>query len=283
MVLEEIFFPSKAEQRPLSMLFVGMLYSSVAVLLSLWIFEKQSSFIMVFFTVMACIPLIYNTMRLEENKDMVIEKESILLHEHNKAIAFFTFLFLGMVISFVLWYVFLPADVTGYLFEKQTQTITQINNQVSGNAVSSAALFGKIFFNNMKVLSFSVLFSFIYGAGAIFILTWNASVIAAAIGNFIRSHIASLSATTGFTAAASYFQIFSMGFLRYMLHGIPEILAYFYGGLAGGIISIAVMRHHYSTKKFANIVLDTSELLVIAMAFLLIGALFEVYLTPLLF
>jgi uncharacterized membrane protein SpoIIM required for sporulation len=51
----------------------------------------------------------------------------------------------------------------------------------------------------------------IFGAGAIFILAWNASVIAAAIGIFANSDLSKL----------------PMGVMRYMIHGIPEIGAYF--------------------------------------------------------
>ena len=282
MVIESLLFPLKAEKKPWEMFFIGFLYSTVAVFLALWIFESQASFVMVFFTVMACIPIVYNTMMLEESKDLKIDNEGALLKEHNKALSFLMFLFLGITLSSVLWYVVLPSDTVGSLFDKQTQTITDINQKVSGNVVQFG-LFSKILFNNIKVLAFCILFAFVYGAGAIFILTWNATVIGTAIGNFIRSNIGAYASTVGIAKAGAYFQVVSLGLLRYAIHGIPEIIAYFYGGLAGGIISVAVVRHHYSSKKFANLVMDSSELLVIAIAFLLVAALLEVYVTPALF
>ncbi len=283
MVIESLLFPLKAEKKPWEMFFIGFLYSTVAVFLALWIFESQASFIMVFFTVMACIPIVYNTMMLEESKDLKIDNEGALLKEHNKALSFLMFLFLGITLSSVLWYVVLPSGAVGSLFDKQTQTITDINQKVSGNVVQQFGIFSKILFNNIKVLAFCILFAFVYGAGAIFILTWNATVIGTAIGNFIRSSIGAYASTVGIAKAGAYFQVVSLGLLRYAVHGIPEIIAYFYGGLAGGIISVAVVRHHYSSKKFANIVMDSSELLVIAIAFLLVAALLEVYVTPALF
>ena len=283
MVIESLLFPLKAEKKPWEMFFIGFLYSTVAVFLALWIFESQASFIMVFFIVMACIPIVYNTMMLEESKDLKIDNEGALLKEHNKALSFLMFLFLGITLSSVLWYVVLPSSAVGSLFDKQTQTITDINQKISGNVVQQFGLFSKILFNNIKVLAFSILFAFVYGAGAIFILTWNATVIGTAIGNFIRSSIGAYASTVGIAKAGAYFQVVSLGLLRYAVHGIPEIVAYFYGGLAGGIISVAVVRHHYSSKKFANIVMDSSELLVIAIAFLLVAALLEVYVTPALF
>lgn len=283
MVLESLLNPLKAEKKPWEMFFIGAVYSSVSILLSLWIFKDQTSLIMVFLTVMACIPIVYSTMKLEESKDMSITNERALIREHNKAITFLMFLFFGITVSFVVWYVFLPSDMLGFVFDKQIATIQAINNKVSGNAYEQFSIFSKIFFNNVKVLSFSILFAFIYGAGAIFILTWNASVIGTAIGNFIRVNLSEYAGLLGFEKFASYLNIFSIGLLRYVLHGIPEILAYFYGGLAGGIISVAIARKHYKDKKFSHILFDISELLIIAIAFLLVAAFIEVYLTPIFF
>ncbi len=283
MVLESLLNPVKAERKPWEMFFIGFLYSSVAILLSMWIFKDQTSLVMVFLTVMACIPIVYNTMKLEEKKDMEIPKEMALMKEHNKAIIFLMFLFFGITISFVVWYVFLPSNVIGYAFDKQIATIQAINNQVAGNAYQQFSTFSKIFFNNVNVLSFSILFAFVYGAGAIFILTWNASVIGTAIGNFIRSNLSGYAGMLGFDKFSSYFNVISVGLLRYILHGIPEILAYFYGGLAGGIISVAVIKKHYKDEKFSHILFDVSELLIISLAFLLVAAFIEVYITPILF
>jgi uncharacterized membrane protein SpoIIM required for sporulation len=133
------------------------------------------------------------------------------------------------------------------------------------------------------VLIFCILFAFLYGAGAIFILTWNASVIAAAIGNFIRTNLVTVAERAGLAKVASYFQITSLGLLRYLLHGIPEITAYFIAGLAGSIISVAVIREKFGTKQFEKIILDSSDLILISILILIVSALVEVYITPTLF
>ena len=70
MVLESLLFPLKAEKKPWEMFFMGLLYSGVAIFLSIWIFDERSSFVMVFFTVLACVPIIYNTLKFEESKDL---------------------------------------------------------------------------------------------------------------------------------------------------------------------------------------------------------------------
>ncbi|MBN2112009.1 stage II sporulation protein M [Candidatus Woesearchaeota archaeon] len=279
MVLESIITPLKAEKTPLRLFFIGFMYSTVGLFLSLWVFSEHASLVMVFFTVFACVPLLYSTMKLEEEKDIQIEDEKTLLKEHSKALAFLIMLFFGMVIAFSLWYTLLPAQTANTLFKVQTQMILNLNQQVTGN-VTNLALFSKIFLNNLKVLIFCILFSFLYGAGAIFILTWNASVIGVAIGNFVRTHLSTYASHLGLSNISSYFYAASMGLLRYSLHGIPEILAYFIAGLAGGIISVAVIKHNYSTKAFERILLDSSDLIIGAIFILFIAALIEVYITP---
>jgi uncharacterized membrane protein SpoIIM required for sporulation len=141
----------------------------------------------------------------------------------------------------------------------------------------------RIFLNNFKVLLFCLLFSFIYGLGAIFILIWNASVIAAALGNFIRVNIAKYVSAVGLLKAGAYLQVASLGFFRYAIHGIPEIAAYFVGGLAGGIISIAVIRHDFGTSNFTRILFDSVDLIIVSISLLIFAALVEVYITPVLF
>jgi len=130
---------------------------------------------------------------------------------------------------------------------------------------------------------FCIMFAFLFGAGAIFILTWNASVIAAAIGTFVRNNAASYAESAGLGQLTGYLHIGSLGLMRYMIHGIPEILAYFTAGLAGGIISVAVIRHDFGSKNFNKILYDSMDLIVIAIFVLFIAALIEVFITPVLF
>ncbi|MFO8016646.1 MAG: stage II sporulation protein M [Candidatus Woesearchaeota archaeon] len=283
MVLESLTNPYNAEKHPWEMFFIGLVYSSVAIFLSLQIFESMAGMISVFITVMASIPIMYSTIKFEEKKDLSGLKEVFLLKEHSRALMLFTFLFLGVMVAYTLWYIFLPVESVHNLFSIQIETIRNINSNVVGYSSSMYSSFLKIFTNNVKVLMFCILFAFFYGAGAIFILTWNASVIAVAIGTFFRNNISSYAHAAGLHKLGGYFHIFSISFLRYMVHGLPEILAYFVGGLAGGIISVAVIKHDFRSKNFEKILLDAADLILIAFALLVVGGLIEVYITPSLF
>jgi uncharacterized membrane protein SpoIIM required for sporulation len=282
MVLESLTNPFKAVKKPWEMFFLGIVYSSVAMFLGNWIFNEQASLIMVFLTVAACIPLVYNTMKAEEKKDLVITDERKLLKEHGKVLVYLMLLFAGFVVSFVFWYTVLPSKIVQSTFHVQTVTIQSINVKILGDAIRTRT-FMSILMNNLKVLIFCILFSFLYGAGAIFVLTWNASVIAAAIGNFIRTNLSIYATKLGFAKMASYLHIITVGLLKYSLHGAPEIAAYFVAGLAGGIISVAVINESFGTKNFTRIVLDSADLIVIAVMLLVIAGIIEVFISPVIF
>jgi uncharacterized membrane protein SpoIIM required for sporulation len=282
-VLESLISPAKAEKRPARLVLLGFLYATVGVFIALWVFRTESSLIMVFLATMAAIPLIYNTMQLEEEKDLEGMEERWLLKEHAKALEAFMFLFVGMTVAYALWYVLLSPATISVLFQAQASTIKTINPGATGYAIGSFSTFTKIFLNNVRVLIFCILFSFLYGSGAIFILAWNGSVIGTAIGNFIRNGLAEASSLFGFEKVGHYFGHISYGLFMYAIHGIPEILAYFIAGLAGGIISIAAIRHDFGTQKFEHILLDSADLLLLSLIVLFIAGVLEVWVTPVVF
>ena len=285
MVLESLLNPFRAEQHPRRLFFLGILYVSVAIFLSIWIFRNYSSMVFVFLATIVSLPLMFNTIMYEEEKDLQDLEEKFLLKEHAKALSSFMYLFIGLTVGAAFWYVFLPPSTIQVLFEAQSATINTINGRVSGflTAPEQVLVFSQIFLNNVKVLVFCILFSFLYGAGAMFILAWNASVIAVAIGNFVRTQLASLSSTVGMTTIVGYFQVISIGLFKYAIHGVPEILAYFIAALAGGIISVAIIRHDFGTRKFEHVLLDSADLLLLSIFVLFIAGLLEVYVTPMVF
>lgn len=282
MVLESILNPKNAEKHLLIVFIIGLVYGTLALFLSLWIFEEQTSMVMVFLATLATVPLMWRTLRFEEKKDMIITGEKPLLKEHAKAVNFYLMIFLGIAVAFTLWYCVLPQELVSTVFRVQTQTITSLNQDVTGK-ITQTSLLSKIFLNNVKVLIFCLLFSFMYGSGAIFILTWNASVIAAAAGNFIMTNMTSFVDKTGAHLVGGYFYVSGMSIMRYAIHGIPEILAYIVAGIGGGILSMAIARHHFSSKNFERVLLDVSDLVLIAVFILFVAALLEVFVTPTLF
>ena len=279
MVLESVISAKLAERKPIELLPLGFLFGTVAIFLALWVFPSHASMAMVFFTVMAALPLMLHVIGFEKEKEEYYVKEEEVLEAHERAIPFFVFIFLGILFAYSIWFIVLPENTVSTLFSSQTDVIRQINVNLAGSATNTQ-YFTAILSNNLKVLTFCILFSFIYGAGAIFILTWNASVIAAAIGNTARGLISKLATLSGSSGVALYFHAFSLGVLRYLVHGIPEVLGYFFGGLAGGIISVAIIKHEFGSEKFILTMKDALSLIVISVICLVIAAVLEVGVTP---
>lgn len=280
MVLESLIGVKGAEGNPKRMLLLGILYASIAIFLASWIFKDEASLVMVSLTVFACIPLIYNTIKYEEVIDY--KSNAGVFQKHKKALTYFVFLFLGFILAFSTWYIVLPEEQVASIFSTQISTINTINSKITGGSLFSSYFF-LIALNNLKVLMFAILFSFFYGAGAIFILTWNASVISAAVGTFVRKNLEQYATSIGFVKIATYLGIFSVGILRYLTHGIFEILAYFMGGLAGGLISVAVINHDYGSKEFKKVMRDSLKLVILAIFIIIIAGLVETFITPRLF
>ena len=286
-MFEMLINPVKAEKYPWEMFFIGAFYGTLSLILTEWIFSgdpvlsKYTGILVVTFSVMFSIPFMYFAIKNEEEKDLLNIGLMRLLKEHGKALTYFMFLFFGFIVAYSFWYIAFEAG--NQSFRAQIETFCLINRPTNFDrcvseygiktvSKTTAFLTAKektvnIFVNNVYVLIFTLIFSLIFGAGAIFILAWNASVISAAIGIFSESSLYNL----------------PLGIARYMIHGVPEIGSYFAGALAGGIISIAIIKHDIKTDKFWIILQDSLNLIILSVVLLFFAALVEVFITPIFF
>ncbi len=287
MVLESLTNPGNAEKHKSLMILLGFSFAIVGAILSYFMAGPVPSMMLVFFTAIPAIPVMYAIIKYEEEKDVMYDSEKKIFKEHTKALGAFMFLFLGMVIGLTLVFVVVPSEVDFLLFEHQLENLEYIQSSTNPSTgmvtASQSGQFGQVFFNNVRVLIISIIFSFLFGAGAIFVLAWNASVIAAAIGSFIKEGLAFAGELTGIYRVAFQFETITVGFLMYALHGIPEILGYFTAALAGGIISVAVIKHEFGTPTFLKVLVDSADLVLASLVLLFMAALLEVYITPLIF
>lgn len=293
-MLESMINPQRLEKGEWKMLFIGILYASLSLLLVKWFFAKDvvlseySGILVVLFCVMFSLPFMYFIIKQEEAEDEGAFGFIRVWSVHKDAITAFMWLFLGFIIAFSFWYILLQDPV---LFNAQVETYCRINapgsmenciqnsvfspsdGQGTGASISATGAslktlrFLSIVENNIYVMIFTLILSLIFGAGAIFVLAWNASVISAAIGIFTDHQISEI----------------PQGIFRYMIHGFPEIAAYFITALAGGIFGVGFIRNGWRSKKFLHVVENVALLLFIAIIIIVAAALIEVYLTPLIF
>lgn len=283
-MLESIINPKRTEKGPFKMFFVGLIYATLSLLLVKVFFSgnpilyQYAGILVVTFSVMFSLPFMYFLFKREEEEDEQVESFFGVWKMHSDALYAFMWLFLGFIVAFSLINNILQDPV---LFNAQVQTYCSINSPgniedcilrnssgfVATGAATKEMKFLSIISNNIYVMLFTLLFSLIFGAGAIFILAWNASVIAAAIGIF-----------TGYD-----WKEIPLGIARYMIHGFPEIAAYFVTALAGGIFGVGIIRNGIRSKIFLRVLENTVMLLFIALIFLIVAGLIEVYFTPLFF
>ena len=263
MVLESLITPSRARKKPWNLFLLGFTYAIIGVILANWVFPSDTSLALVFLTTMSILPFVVNLLQTEEAE----ENESVpIIKRHNDVLVIMLFLFLGIMTGYTVWDLLSAESI----FEVQTQTITEIRNSFSGSSIRFDS-FGKILSNNLKVIGFSVLFSFLFGSGAIFILTWNASIIAVAISNVIKLELVGLAPGLG-----DYIKAVNIGIGTYMVHGIFEIGAYFIAAIAGGIISAAMIRHDIRSPRFKKDLIDSAAMILLSVIVITFAAFIEV-------
>ena len=263
--------PKRAERHYIEIILVGFFYSSISIFLSLWIFPSNSSLAAIFLTVISCLYIVQSILITEEDKESDYKSEKWILKEHAKLIVFLSSLMFGFIISFTFWTIILPESVNSSIFSLQISTLKDIGeiskNFITGNVISNSgnAIY-TIIANNFKVLLFSLIFALFYGAGAIFILVWNSSIIGIVIGTLARESL-------GLSALPIIFT-------KYMIHGLPEMIAYFIASLAGGIIFVTIIRGDVKKGKIKRIIIDVTILIALSITILLIAAFLEIYVSP---
>ena len=257
--------PRKATKHPIEIIFAGFFYATISMLMSLWIFPEHASLFMVFLTVIACLYLVEGILIVEEKKEKNINSETSLLKSHAKTLFFFVLLFIGFLLSATFWTIVLPENTVSTAFHVQEDAFQSIRS-ITGKA-TSLDNFSAIFSNNLRVLFLSLLLALFYGAGAVFILAWNASIMGFVIGSLAKNIF-------GIVALPQIF-------LKYFLHGIPEMLAYFAVSLAGGILFISIVKGDIKKGRTKRILTDTFIVILIAIFLLFASALIETYVSPL--
>ena len=281
MVVEELLTSHSAMRRPFYMILFAAVLSTVAMFSSYLIFPEHASILTIAFISIGATVIMHNTfMEAEEMSEKIKTKTPV----HPELVRMYIFFFVGLIISFSFWYAVLPSEsqdlcITGQslclnnvsgntFFKEQNKTLSQIDQlrakltgqAIAGNASScqsdAVCWFNVIFLNNFEVLLLALFFSFLYGAGAIFLIAWNASVIAVVIGKSLL--------------VGDYWK-----FLGLLPHGIPELVSYFAASIAGGLLSAAIVKGASQRHAFFHILDEVILFVIIGIASLLAGALIE--------
>ncbi|MDD3263362.1 MAG: hypothetical protein PHT94_00535 [Candidatus Nanoarchaeia archaeon] len=174
--------------------------------------------------------------------------EKNIIKRHEKEMFIVLTIFLAVLLSFII----ISPLVKDYSFTEKTY------NYITGHIIFNSDFF-TVLTNNLVVLFFTFLASLVSLSGLIFIIVWNASLVAYYFTTFLS------------------FKDGIIGVFGVLGHGIIEVLGYILIGLAGGLLSYRLskkkLNNYYINKRF---IYDFSILIVASIIFIFISAFLEV-------
>ena len=269
MVLELLL--QDASKKPLYLFFIGAVFATVAMIVSVLLFPTSPSIPAVIFMSIPCIYIFTN--RLKQISHEQLKAKSILevFDVNSDIMEMYLYVFLGMVFAVTIWFSVIPKEIGNAIFYEQLYNLRMMSgNPALGNFMSSD-IFINIAINNIRLVLIFVLLSFLFGAGAVFILSWNATVVGVAMGLLIRKiqqegASLPLALAKGLPLSMSY----------YILHLIPEVVAYFFAAIAGALISSAMTRYDGSSEKAKRLFIISGTLIFVAIFIIILAALIEI-------
>lgn len=262
MVLEQFLESPHVKRHAFFVLFLSMIYVFIAYGAAYLFFEESMSIVAVFTLTIILIPSLQHIISLEEQ----IERKNGLRHffrNHATIFKVYSAAFLGILIGFVMiGALFDSVDIyayqTNFLTGQSSIGAGAITKFASGSYVPSFRDVIGLFSQNLSVLLIAFALSIFYGAGAVFLVVFNASLFSAFLFSFMNS-------TSKAVASVSF------------IHFIPEISGFLLAAIAGAILSAAIINESFSSPYFKNVMKNTCIMLLFSIALVFIGVLLEIY------
>lgn len=293
-MIESLFNPKKIKsesKKRMEIFIAGIIFTLIGALFAINIVPpgpeaRGLGFLVVAFICIPAAPFFVQLLKIEVKED-VLEKPKSLLWRHMDVIEIFGYFFLAVVFASSLFYVVAPVTISESVFQDQIGDLTyrgvitgDATREAAGSA-SSGLIFTEVLGNNLVVLALAFVFSFVLGAGAIFLISWNATVVGALIGKIAENPVLFGSVETG-NIFINYLVALPVTLLRLLPHGIFEIVGYFIGAIAGGILSAGIIRESHVVSRtrledLEKIIIDSSIYFGVAVLFIVIGAFIECF------
>lgn len=267
MVLEHVFPEDWLEQKARYAFILGIVYSIIGVMVASILFPGDPALVAVAFTSLLLLPELYKIFSIEERQERMEERVSLraLWRDDIDIIKVYVALFLGIMLVYALGTILLPSFQTNLLFREQLEI--RLGQGFAGNAILgswSGDLFWALLGNNFLVLLACFIMALLTGDGAIFLITWNASVWGTIFGFTAKS--ASL------FSGENVFWLFAIIILTVFPHMMIEAMSYFLAAISGSVISKDVLLEEFASERFFEVFGFNMYLLLFALLFLLLGA-----------
>lgn len=257
MVLERLYDTEYLYTHKLTVLFLSIAFTVFAIAASLLLFgEFGPSLVAVALTALFLLAALHGVFTRIEGPHGSLAG---LLSRFREFIALFTYVFLGVFLTFSVFSLLMPHYAITHLFTSQQGLIAE-------RTANSLFIYGtvpSVFVNNLVVFLVCFIISFLFGIGTAFllILVWNASVIGVVFGAVAQQ------------SGINTLFVFVVLVFGALPHIAFEILAYLIAGVAGESLSFYTLQDRWE-RVTATIPLVFSALLA-GLVFLVIAALFE--------
>ena len=229
----------------------GIAISAIGLIIGYNLFPADAALASIFFILIAAVPFFRTLMIQEERAEKTSHNIKEMIIRNKYAFKYFFFFYAGIFLTYFVGALVLPEAIQTALFENQFGVFKSVLG-----SFANQEHFYMILFNNLKIVILALILSLIYGAGALMILTWNASV----LGVFLAQQ--------------------GINLWKFLPHAGLEFLGFFAASIAGGILSAGIEKHEVGTKNFKHVYEDALLLAVGAVLLILIAAIVEVYVFP---
>ncbi|MFH1275720.1 MAG: stage II sporulation protein M [Candidatus Woesearchaeota archaeon] len=269
MVLEHMFPEDWIEHKGRYAFILGVIYSVIGVVIASILFPGDPALVAVAFTALLLLPELYKIFSIEERQEAVEQKVSLraLWRDDIEVIRVYVMLFLGILLVYAVGTMLLPSFQTNMLFREQLEI--RFGQGFAGNAFSGSGLFWSLLSNNFLVLIACFILALLTGDGAIFLITWNASVWGTIFGVTAKN--------AAQFSGQNPFYLFGLIMLIVFPHMIIEGLSYFLAAISGSVISKDVLLEEFASHRFMEVFGFNLYLLLFGLVFLLLGAIVETF------
>jgi len=266
MVLEQFLDRKIVVKHSIFVFILSALYVFVAYAVQALFFPADTGLAIVLLVTILLVPSLHHLVVFEEKLES--KGASHFWRRHHVIIKCYLGAFLGLLAGFLILGFVNPA-MLGYQQQQLVQEhlkpeiiATFLNQPYTPDTTTAIALFS----HNLMYLLFGFVLSLFYGAGAIFLVAYNASFFAA----FVVELFAKWSAA-GQLAAIS------------LVHLLPESAGFILTAIAGAEISRALIHEKLTGDAFRNVLKNCFLLLLFGIMFILLAAVLETYVTAVVF
>jgi len=261
MVLEQ-FLDRRIVLRHFPFVFLlGVVYVFVAYAVQQFVFPSQSLAVSLLLTILL-LPSLHHLVVIEEKIES--RGSSHFFRRHRTILKCYLGAFLGILAGFLVLGFVNPSSLDYQLDALEHDHFKQeLITAFSGQAYSPD--FTKVialFSHNTEYLLIGFVLSIFYGAGAIFLIVYNASFFSAFVVEIFSrwSNAVSLAGIS-------------------LVHMLPESAGFILTAMAGASLSRALIHEKLSGQAFRNVLRNDVKLLVVALLLIFVAAVLEVYVT----